>query len=323
MPAQRSKNGHEVDVNAELSQVANRFIEHAQSANTVRGYTSDWKDFAEWCHHHAATPMPATPACVANYLADIASGDGAKKNTVSRRLAAINKHHEQAGHARPGVDPKVANVMRGIRRNLDGALDQAAPLTRELLHDAVSALAGDEIQQARDRAVLCIGFAGALRRSEIVAVTVSHVTRVPKAGLELFIPASKTYQEGHGYKIGLSPTTDPVIDPVAAYEEWMSVSAIRNGHVFRGLTAKRAVRATGLSAGYVNTIVKTAVARTGVDPGPYSGHSMRSGFVTSARADGVPDHLIMQVTRHRDARTLGTYTRVEDVFANVAAWAKW
>ena len=237
-----------VDVSVNVSDRVNHFLRNAQATNTTRGYASDWADFATWCATNRATPLPASAACVSNYLADLAVGGGAKKNTISRRLAAINKHHEQAGHARPGSDSLVGEVMRGIRRDLTGDLDQASPLTLEILHDAVLALEGSELRKLRDRAVLCVGFAAALRRSELVAMWVGHLKVVPSLGLELVIPSSKTDQEQKGHHIGLSHTTDRVIDPVVAVETWMREAQIVKGPVFRGLTSANTPRPLALSA---------------------------------------------------------------------------
>lgn len=311
----------------EISPKAARFLQSTMSKNTQRGYANDWADFVFWCQHHQCDPLPATAITVTNYLADIASDDGSRKNTVNRRIAGINKHHELAGFARPGSDPLVQEVLRGIRRSLDDELDQAAPITRDLLTAIINHLDNDTtispLAHARDTALLCVGFMAALRRSELVAIEHDHVRRSREGTIDLYIPHSKTDQEHHGWTIRLPHTNNPTIDPVAALDRWLELSHITSGPVFRGLWGRNRVRDTGMNAGSVNTLVKQAVARTGTNPDAFSGHSMRAGFVTSARADGIADHAIMSVTRHKDPKTLAIYTRDSELFANVIRDAGW
>jgi site-specific recombinase XerD len=310
-----------------LSSAAEFFKNRSRSSATLVAYSSDWKDFGEWCAFRGVEQLPASPRTVANYLADLASSGGAKKSTVGRRLTAINRFHEVAGFARPGADGDVREVVGGIRRSLDADVDQAAPLVREMLISCVAALEGSDVLVARDRALLCVGFAAALRRSEIVALRVEHLRRVEQ-GVSLYIPMSKTDQEGRGQYVGLSPTCDERIDPVSALRSWLQVSQIAAGPVFRGLLKNHRPRASALNPASVNTIVKKAVSRVSLEgsgfvPDDFSGHSLRAGFVTSAKLAGVPDHVIANTTRHRDMRSLAVYARTGQVFENATTWAGW
>jgi integrase len=142
----------------------------------------------------------------------------------------------------------------------------------------------------------------------------------------LFVPWSKTDQEARGAEIALRHTQDARIDPIAAIAEWRSVSGISSGPLLRGFWKTGAVRAKGMAAASVNVLLREMVGWSGVseeDVAKFSGHSLRAGFITSARAAGVPDHVIMRTTRHVDARTLNTYTRERDLFANAAEAAAW
>lgn len=310
----------------ERSAAVTRYLGKAQAKNTADAYASDWREFEAWCKSNSATPLPADDETVAAYIASMADSDGAKRNTITRRVAAINSYHEQAGHVRPGASALVRGVLAGIRREkADEELDQAAPLTIELLARCIDALAGTEMKRARDAALLTLGFAGALRRSELVAVRVRDVVLTP-AGGELTIPHSKTDQEGTGARVALARCADLRVDPNVAIQRWLELSGVRAGPLLRGVKKNQTVSLNALHPETVNELIRQAVARTGMseaDVAEFSGHSLRSGFVTSARAAGVPDHVIMRTTRHKDQRMLQTYTRTPEFFETAATWASW
>ena len=302
------------------SPAAERFRSAARSKSTARGYGSDWRDFEEWCSYHELASLPASPHTVANYLASMASDEGAKKATVLRRLAAINDMHERSGHSRPSRHAIVREVVSGVRRDLLDDVDSAAPFTIEMLHRAVALLHSPGIVNLRDRALLCLGFAAALRRSELVAVRVEDLSFVEGLGYALTISRSKTDQEGRGVSVAVPFAQSAEVCPVRAVQEWLECSEIRSKEVLRGLWKNGRPRATKLSPAAVNIVVKRAAESIGEDPAEFSGHSLRAGFVTSARAAGVPDHVTMYTTRHKDARTLSMYDRPQDVFAS-STWS--
>lgn len=310
-----------------LSDAALRFQSASRSASTQRAYRSDWNDFLEWCVHNEETSLPASGVAVANYLAHMAEGDGAKKSTVARRVAAINYQHEIAGHARPGKTVDVAQVLSGVRRVLSSELDRASPFTRELLLKAFSGFDERVLRDVRDKALLCIGFAAALRRSEIVSVQVADIKFKDAEGLMLRIPVSKTDQERAGQFVAVPYAARREFCPVVAVEHWLDMSGVTSGALFRGVRKNGVIRGTALNAGSVNEIVKRSATRAGVraiDAQGFSGHSLRAGFVTTAREAGVPDHLIMMTTRHRDPRSLNGYDRPENLLENTAwGWAGW
>jgi integrase len=206
-------------------------------------------------------------------------------------------------------------------------MDRASPFTRELLLKAFSNFDLSNLRDVRDKALLCVGFAGALRRSEIVGIQVADLKFKNTEGMMLRIPVSKTDQERAGQFVAIPYATNRDLCPVAATEAWLGMSGITRGALFRGVRKNGAVRETVLNAGSVNEIVKRAALRAGLRPADvedFSGHSLRSGFVTTAREAGVPDHLIMATTRHRDPRSLNGYDRPENLLENTAwGWAGW
>ena len=171
-----------------------------KAAATRRAYRSDFAIFAAWCLARSAEPLPASPAIVAAFLAAEANA-GAKASTITRRAAAIRYAHRLAGHEPPTSAETVRAVMRGIRRSIGTAKDQKAPATADLI---VSMLkhCPDTLAGKRDRALIALGFAGAFRRSELVALTMADLVEAPD-GYRVLIRHSKTDQEGQGAEIAI------------------------------------------------------------------------------------------------------------------------
>lgn len=343
----------EVRVGAEtfrLTAAAADFLSAAAAENTKRAYAGDFRHFVRWCDRARRRSMPATPEDIANYLAELATGstdDDADANTnaatntnadahddaataaratatIKRRVAAIRLAHKAAGHVDPTGHVVVERTLAGIVRTLGSRQDRSQPLTKEHLAAAVRAMDDGSLRSLRDRTLLLVGFAGAFRRSELVAIRVEDV-RSSDAGVLIDVRRSKTDQTGRGQVKTIPRLPGPRrLCPARSLADWCDRSGIVAGPVFRGLTRSGDVRGTALHDGEVSRIVKRSVAAIGLDPAGYSGHSLRAGFVTSARAEGAPDHLVMRQTGHTDPRSLAIYTRPEDLFvASPLAWLRW
>jgi integrase len=208
--------------------------------------------------------------------------------------------------------------MRGIKRIHGSAQHQAKPLLRDDLLLVLDAM-GEGLKAIRDRALLLVGFAGALRRSELVGLYVADVEPV-RQGVIIHLRRSKTDQEGQGQKIGI-PFGRSRWCPVAALDAWMTASAISEGPVFRPVDRHGRVRAGRLSREAVSTVIKQRTASAGFDPGRYSGHSLRAGFVTSAAQAGVATWKIRAQTRHASDAMLARYIRTGELFTDNAAGA--
>jgi len=312
----------------------------ARAANTLRGYRSDWADFTTWCTAHDTNPMPASPSALTGYLVTLAEA-GAKVGTLSRRLSSIKFAHASAGHPDPATHPRVMAVWEGIRRVHGAPPEQAAPLMPPLLFDVLaacpvtrtwstttatgqrrrSAPRADEpdLLGARDRALLLVGFVGALRRSELAALDMADVAEHPN-GLVLSLPRSKTNQTGeHAELVVLPRAGNPDRCPVVALQRWLELAGITGGPVFRGVTKANRAGARRLHPESVTTLVKGALARTGAPTTGYSGHSLRAGFVTYAHLRGSSDRAIAHQTRHRSMASLGGYVRVAHAWTDNAA----
>ena len=167
----------------------------------------------------------------------------------------------------------------------------------------------DDLRGSRDRALLLVGFAGGMRRSEIIGLDMEDVAIEPE-GLAVTIRRSKTDQEGQGRLIGIvRGARGPLTDPVAAIEDWRAAAGIESGPLFREVDRAGRVGAGRLSDRAVARIVKRSAARVGIDPERVSGHSLRAGLATSAAAAGAPERVIMSTTGHRSVTMVRRYIR--------------
>lgn len=289
------------------------YIAAEKSPNTRRAYRSDWANFTAWCERVDLAVLPAAPATVARYLAQLAD-NGLASSSIERRGSAIRYAHKAAGHEPPTNSEAVKATMRGIRRTNGVRVNRKAP--------AVAAAIGAMLEHLppgligiRDRALLLIAFAAALRRSELVALDVADLQRVD-AGVRIQIRKSKTDQEGEGQEV---PVPHGVrLKPIAALDAWLAAAAINDGAVFRPVDRHGRVGAGRLTDRSVARIIKRAAKACGLDERTFSGHSPRAGFVTSALDDGVDLFKVMGITRHVDVGTLKIYDRRARGFDNHA-----
>jgi integrase len=198
--------------------------------------------------------------------------------------------------------------------------DGAPPLLTEHVRQIVDALRkgsfdGDaaRVRALRDVAVILLGFAGALRRSEIAAVETGHLNERPQ-GLGLEIPRSKTDQTGEGQVVGITATGTPYC-PVQAVRDWQDAASITSGALFRGVHRSGTILDRGISDRTVNNIVKGACETAGLSVDA-SGHSLRVGHITQATINNVPDGVIRAQSRHKDEATFFGYQRVDKALKN-------
>lgn len=328
-------------------------------ASTRAAYAGDWAKFAAWCTREGWVPLPAAPAAVGEYLAQAAAlvdETGAfvyAPATLARWLAGINAAHRAAGHPAPGADPGVSAVLRGIRATRNAPPRRAKPFRLEQLLTVLATVETRFWPAAvigrRDRALLLLGFAGALRRSELAALTVGDV-EVADGDLIVRIRSSKTDQTAAGATIAYprghqvaTCTACAVLDwarLVAAFEGEGRVGVLRvlqqdrargRGHqctrpaplqtwtdlvatgsdapLLRPVTKAATIGAGAISGATVHAVLTRRLAAAAIDPAGYSGHSLRAGFVTDAFTAGATAHEIMRQTRHASPATLETYAR--------------
>jgi integrase len=295
---------------------ARQFFQQTTASATSSAYQSDWRAFDHWCREHALPPLPAAPEVVACYLTACAMR-GLKVTTIRRHLSAINAEHRAHGLESPTCSTAVKGVMHGIQRTLGTPPEPVDALLTEDIQRMVAGLP-NALQGQRDAAILLIGFAGAFRRSELVALNCDDLHLRPE-GYLLRIPRSKTDQHGQGRWVGIPYGEHPDTCPVLALQRWLTASGINDGAVFRGVNRHGHLASARLSKRSIADIVKRAAKAAGLDPHRYSGHSLRSGHCTSAARAGVPERIIMRQTGHHSERMVRHYVQQSSVFTENSA----
>jgi site-specific recombinase XerD len=282
----------------------------ADAAETLRAYRADLACYRAWCAQEGrAAGIPAAPETVGAYLASLAPRY--RLATLRRRLAALARAHRTAGHRLDTGHPAIRETLRGIARRHGAPQRRAAALATAEVRKLVAACRGD-LAGLRDRALVLLGYAAALRRSELAAVEHEHL-RFTADGLELLLARSKGDQAGEGARVGVPRGQRPETCPVRAMEAWLRASAIRYGPVFCRVTRWGTVeQGRGLSGEGVRLVLLRRAEQAGVEGThlePVSPHGLRAGFVTQATKAGLPDEAIMAHTRHKDAKTMRRYVR--------------
>ena len=249
---------------------------------------------------------------MAAYLAAHASVS--KASTLGRRVAAIRYAHKLAGVALPTDAEGVKATMRGIRRTYGSARVRKAPAVAGKMLGMV-ATAPDKLVGLRDRALLLMGFGGALRRSELVALDVADIEET-ETGLLVKIRGSKTDQERRGATIAIA--RGDIACPAKALRDWLDAADIEAGPIFRPIDKGGRVKGSRLTDRSVANIVKAYAGRAGFDPSAFSGHSLRAGFLTSAAGKGASIFKMMDVSRHKSVDTLRCYVRDAELFKDHA-----
>jgi integrase len=238
--------------------------------------------------------------------------------TVARRLVSIGKAHTTQGMPNPASTDLVRHLMRGLRRVYGRPQRQVAPAIKEDVL-AMCAKLGNRPKDIRDRALILIGFAGAFRRSELCEINCNSISWT-QAGIVILQARSKTDQEGEGRKVAI-PFARGAVCPVNALKDWLEVSSISEGPIFRPVDRHGEICAGALSGDAVAMVVKQCAARAGLDPAIYSGHSLRAGLATSAAAAGVQSWKIRAQTGHKSDAMLARYIRDGELFRDNAAGA--
>jgi site-specific recombinase XerD len=255
-----------------------RYARASRAESTLRRYRSDWADFQRFCQRNWLDSLPAAPATVAAYISACADGGKLKAGSIQRRVSAIAAFHQVHGDMSPTSSAEVKLTLAGVRRTLGVAQQGKAPaLTADIA--AMVARLPTKLIGVRDRALLLIGFAGAFRRSELVALNANDI-EFREDGLKVTIRKSKTDQEGAGQVIGIAHGSK--LCPVSAVKAWLTAAQIAAGPIFRHVDRHGHIL-DRMSPEAVAIVVKRYAAAAGLDPAKYAGHSLRAGLVTQAR----------------------------------------
>jgi site-specific recombinase XerD len=301
---------------AKLVDRARAYATDSRASSTKKAYLSDFASFQAWCARQGVPSDPTTPATVAVYLAALADA-GRKSSTIERALAGIAWAQRSRGHEWFRAHPAIAAVMSGIRRQNGTAPSQKAPVVDLELAIFVATL-DDSLRGLRDRAVLTMGWFGAFRRSELVALDVADVKK-EREGLVVTLRRSKRDQEGRGAEKGIPYASNPALCPVRALAAWLEAAHIESGPLFRGVDQLGHVATEALSDRSVARIVQRVAKAAGLDPTTVGGHSLRAGFATTAAKKGKSLDAIMRQTLHKSEQVARGYIRHAKLFDDNAA----
>ena len=309
-----------------LIDTARDYVRSAVAENTLKAYAKDWAHFTRWCRIKGAEPIPPSPEMIGLYLADLASGSGRSPalsvSTIERRLSGLGWNYAQRGHTLDRRDRHISTVLAGIKRRHGRPPVQKAAILAEDILGMVATLPFD-LRGLRDRAILLLGYAGGLRRSEIVSLDV-HKDDTPDSGgwIEILDKgALLTLNAKSGWReVEIGRGTSDQTCPVHALEQWLSFAKIDFGPVFVGISrdGKRASD-TRLNDRHVARLIKRTVLDAGIRSelpekdrlALFSGHSLRAGLASSAEVD---ERYVQKHLGHASAEMTRRYQRRRDRF---------
>jgi integrase len=301
----------------QTAEEAREYVRESVPASTRRAYATDWATFSEWCRKHRQNAMPARPETVALFITERARE--IRPSSIRRALAAIAKMHKVAGQQSPCAVEPVPATIKGIERTHGTRKTGKAPANLVAVEKMLTAFPPITLDGIRNRALILVGFAGAFRRSELVALTVDDLTWDDE-GVVITVQKSKTDQSGEGQEKALPFVADGIC-AATALKAWLIAGGVTHGPVFRPMNRNGEPKPIPLNPQSVALIIKVACQKVGLDPKLYSGHSLRSGHVTEARSRGVSDADTMAVTGHKRVETLNLYDKRGNPFKKTSAGA--
>ena len=289
----------------------------ARSDNTRIAYEKGWRRFVSWCESVNLDPIETCADDVIEFLVGMAStgriadGKPLALNTLRLYRSALNYQWHKVGLNSPASDRSVDEVLRGLAK-LQGDTPRRVKALREYQILAMLDSCGSNLHGLRDTAVLSLGFAAALRRSELCNLRVEDLERKGVERMVVYVRHSKTDLQGVGQSVAVIEGN--FVTPIKHLGNWLRASGICKGFVFQTLLRGGIVTGRPIDSGEVARIVKRYAQKIGLDPREYSGHSLRAGFVTSAAVHNARIDKIMEVTRHRNTEMVLKYIRDEDSF---------
>jgi site-specific recombinase XerD len=294
-------------------------LQSSKAINTVRAYKSDFNDFGLFCSQNGFKSLPSEPKIVSLYLTHL-STKNIKMSTLKRRLVSIGIIHRLKGHYLDTKHPSIIENIMGIRRRKGSVQRGKKPLLINDLKNIINVIDKEknkEIKKFRDRSILLIGFSGGFRRNEIVSLDYDDLDFV-KEGLKINLKKSKTDQYGEGSVKGLPYFDNTKYCPVVSIRKWIEISKIKSGPLFRRFTKGSNLSEVRLSDQTVALLIKDYLRIAGIESRNYSGHSLRSGFATSAAESGAEERSIMAMTGHKSTEMVRRYIKEANLFKNNA-----
>ena len=294
-------------------------LQSSKAINTVRAYKSDFRDFGLFCAQNGFKSLPSEPKIVSLYLTHLSTKD-VKMSTLKRRLVSIGVIHRLKGHYLDTKHPSIIENMMGIKRRKGSIQKGKKPIlinSLKMIINVIDDIKNEEIKKIRDRTIILIGFSGGFRRNEIVSLDYDDLDFVPE-GLKIRLKRSKTDQYGEGTLKGLPYFNNSQYCPVLSIKKWIKISNINSGPLFRRFSKGSKLTENRLTDQTVALLLKNYLNLVGIDSKNYSGHSLRSGFATSAAESGADERNIMSMTGHKTPEMVRRYIKEANLFKNNA-----
>jgi len=294
-------------------------LKNSKAINTIRAYKSDFRDFELFCVKNGFKSIPTDPKIVSLYLTHLSTKD-VKMSTLKRRLVSIGVIHKFKGHYLDTKHPSIIENIIGIKRRKGSIQKGKKPLLINDLKKLINVIdqhSNEEIKKLRDRSIILIGFSGGFRRNEIVSLDFEDLDFVTE-GLKINLKRSKTDQFGEGTVKALPYFENSQYCPVFSLKKWIEVSNIKSGALFRRFSKGSKLMENRLTDQTVALLIKKYLKLAGIDSKNYSGHSLRSGFATSAAESGAEETSIMAMTGHKSTEMVRRYIKEADLFKNNA-----
>jgi site-specific recombinase XerD len=294
-------------------------LKSSKALNTVRAYKSDFEDFGLFCVKNGFNNLPSEPHIVSLYLTHL-SGKEAKISTIKRRLVSIGVIHKMKGHYLDTKHPIIIENLMGIKRRKGIIQKGKKPILINDLKSIIDVINQEkepEIKKLRNKAILLIGFSGGFRRNELVSLNLEDIEFVFE-GLKIILRKSKTDQFGEGFIKGIPHFENSLYCPVNSLKRWINTAKIKRGPIFIKFSKGSKLTERRLTGQSVALIIKDYLLKAGIDNKNYSGHSLRSGFATSAAEAGAEERSIMAITGHKSTEMVRRYIKEANLFKNNA-----
>ena len=294
-------------------------LKNSKANNTVRAYKSDFNDFSLFCVKNGLKPLPSEPKIVSLYLTHLSTKE-VKMSTLKRRLVSIGVIHRLKGYYLDTKHPSIIENIMGIKRRKGSIQKGKKPLLINNIKQLINVIDeynNQEIKKLRDRSIILIGFAGGFRRAELVSLDYDDLDFVTE-GLKINIKRSKTDQFGEGSTKALPYLDNSNYCPVLSLKNWIKLTNINSGPLFRRFTKGSRLTINRLTDQSVALLIKKYLNLAGIENKDYSGHSLRSGFATSAAESGVEERSIMAMTGHKSTEMVRRYIKEANLFKNNA-----
>ena len=293
-------------------------LKTSKANNTLRAYRSDFKDFGGFCAKHGFNSMPTDPKIVSLYLTHLSKTS--KISTLRRRLVSIGVVHKIKGHYLDTKHPIIIENLMGIKR-LKGSMQTGKkPILINHLKQIINVINNQDIEEIvkqRNKTMILIGFGGGFRRTEIISIDQEDLEFVDE-GVKIIVRRSKTDQFGEGMIKGLPYFPNETYCPVINLKNWLKISKIKTGPIFRRFTKGSSLTKHRLTDQSVVLIIKDCLRIAGIENHNFSGHSLRSGFATVAADSGADERSIMAMTGHKSSQMVRRYIREANIFKNNA-----